>query len=321
MKREIKKIILVMLLISCNRNVQETTYNNAKAIFSPDGSKVVAVYYSGKIIVWDTITYNIISVYTGENDFFSLDFSPDGRYIVYGARYEDTTIFDIDNNCIVKTFPAKAGSVLSVAYSHNGRYIASGFAASKIFIWDIETGENIYQFNAHKGNVTAIEFSPDDKYLVSAGTDYIINIWNLENGYCERQLTGKFSYDKYLGFTYSVKFDKSGNRIISGSTMNKRIAIWNTINGKIIKNLSGHKYNVMSLCFSRDGKILASGSINEIKLWDIYNEKLLLTIFEKIGRVGSLSFHPNGNVLLSAGSNEGLIRLWDLSSGKKIKEF
>ena len=75
-------------------------YSGAEIKFSPDGNKIAAGYYSGEIIIWDARTYNPISVYKGENDYRSLDFSPDGKYIAYGARHEDVTLFDIENNCV-----------------------------------------------------------------------------------------------------------------------------------------------------------------------------------------------------------------------------
>jgi WD40 repeat protein len=303
-------------------------YSRAVAKFSPDGNKIAAGYYSGEIIIWDANTYNPISVYKGENDYWSLDFSPDGEYIAYGARYEAVTLFDIENNCVVKTFPIeRSGIPMRVKFSPDGRYIAAGYAGNRIILWDVETGNIVYQFTASVspayGSVTSVAFSPDGKRLVSADEHYRINIWNLENGSHERRLTVDFRYDELLAVDYHAIFDKSGNRIISGSSIRREITIWDTESGEILRTLPGNRNSVYSLCVSPDGNIIAAGSRNMISLWDISSGRKLLTISKRfLFDVGPIDFHPNNsNILMTAGSPEGLIRLWDITTGNELTQL
>ena len=298
-------------------------FNNAVAKFSPDGNKIAAGYYSGEIIIWDAHTYNPVSVYKGENDYFSLDFSPDGKYIAYGARYEAVTLFDVENNCVVKTFPVeRSGIPEAVKFSPDGRYIAAGYTVHRIIIWDVETGGTVYRFEA-SNSVESVAFSPDGKSLISADADYGIDIWNMENGSHEKRLTGDFRYDKFSAVIYRAIFDKSGDRIISGSKIRREITIWDTKSGEIVKTLPGNRNSVYSLCVSPNGNILASGSMNQIRLWDISSGKLLLNISKKfLFEVASLDFSPtNNNILITAGSPDGLIKLWDITNGELITEL
>jgi WD40 repeat protein len=298
-------------------------YSRAKAKFSPDGNKIAAGYYSGEIIIWDANTYNPISVYNGENDYWSLDFSPDGKYIAYGARHEAVTLFDVENNCVVKTFPVeRSGIPMAVKFSPDGRYIAAGYGVHKIIIWDVETGSIVYRFET-SNSVPSVAFSPDGKRLISADDDYGIDIWNMENGRHERRLTGNFRYDKFLAVFYRVIINKSGDRLISGSQIRREITIWDTESGKKIKTLPGNRYSVYSLCISPDGNTIAAGSDNMISLWDISSGSKLLTISKKfLFDVSSMVFHPNNsNILMTAGSPEGLIKLWDTTNGELITEL
>jgi WD40 repeat protein len=77
----------------------------------------------------------------------------------------------------------------------------------------------------------------------------------------------------------------------------------------------GHADRVISICFSPDGKTLASGSRDKtIKLWDVETGKVRLTLEGHTNWVTSLAFHPDGDRLASGG--DITVRLWDTRTGK-----
>ncbi|NJR75593.1 MAG: WD40 repeat domain-containing protein, partial [Scytonema sp. CRU_2_7] len=91
------------------------------------------------------------------------------------------------------------------------------------------------------------------------------------------------------------------------------------VTGKQIKTLSGHRYWVNSISFSRDGKTLASASGDyTIKLWDIATGKQLNTLTGHRSGVSSVSFSPDGKTLASA-SYDRTIKLWNVATGKLLK--
>jgi WD40 repeat protein len=80
-------------------------------------------------------------------------------------------------------------------------------------------------------------------------------------------------------------------------------------------------YKYVPVAFSKDGKILISGSGKKdktIKLWNVADGKLLKTLKGHQAPINSLSVSPDGRTFAS-GSDDKTIKLWDFSSGEPLK--
>lgn len=81
------------------------------------------------------------------------------------------------------------------------------------------------------------------------------------------------------------------------------------------ESLSG----VVSLAFSPDGTLLATGDVdNAIHVWRMADLQPLLTLQGHTGWVWSVRFSPDGQ-LLASGSADACVRLWDVRSGQCLK--
>jgi WD40 repeat protein len=84
-------------------------------------------------------------------------------------------------------------------------------------------------------------------------------------------------------------------------------------NGSMLESWEAHTYDIFSLAFHPNGRILASaGRGRDVRLWDTVSpSELLATLQSHDDMVLSLSFHPDGGRLAS-GSRDTSIGLWDL---------
>ena len=83
--------------------------------------------------------------------------------------------------------------------------------------------------------------------------------------------------------------------------------------------LRGHAALVLSVAFSPDGKMLASGSFdNTVKLWNLATGQELRTFEGHKQYVNSVAFSPDGKTLAS-GSYDGTVRLWNPTTGQDLR--
>jgi WD40 repeat protein len=86
--------------------------------------------------------------------------------------------------------------------------------------------------------------------------------------------------------------------------------------------LKGHTDPVTSVCFSPDGRRLASASYRTVKVWDAQTGQELLSLQGHTGPVYSVCFSPDGRRLASAGGEEGKsgeVKVWDARTGQETR--
>ena len=82
--------------------------------------------------------------------------------------------------------------------------------------------------------------------------------------------------------------------------------------------LKGHRSGVSSVAWSRDGRRLATGSLDETaKVWDAETGKELLTLSGYRGCVRSVAWSPDGK-RLATGSDDKTTKVWDAGTGKEL---
>lgn len=81
----------------------------------------------------------------------------------------------------------------------------------------------------------------------------------------------------------------------------------------ILPDLIGHYDAVTSICYSSDGKYIASGSNDfSIRIWKTDEAKTIAVFNGHENDVNSISFSPNGKLIVS-GSSDETVRVWNIN--------
>ena len=149
-------------------------------------------------------------------------------------------------------------------------------------------------------------------------------MWDFQTGKLLKTITG------YRTYFYAVAYSPDGETIASGRTLTSvsKIRLWDVQTGRFKGSFAaGRSSIIISLAYSPDGGILATGSHNpdgDIRLWEVRTgEQLLIgdllkTLTEHTKSVNALMFSPDGSKLAS-GSFDNTIMLWDPNTGEHLK--
>ena len=128
---------------------------------------------------------------------------------------------------------------------------------------------------------------------------------------------GAAQYSPYMreGSMDNMQYSPDGKLLAVASSIG--VWLYDTETYQELALLTGHTRLVSSVCFSPDGRILASGSWDEtVKLWDVATGTLQRTL-NSFGSVTGVHFSPDGRTLAVESSSEDFwgIALLDVSTG------
>lgn len=137
-------------------------------------------------------------------------------------------------------------------------------------------------------------------------------------------LNGVVEQNRLAGHQSSIvdlAFSPDGKLLASGS-YDDTVKLWNVADGSLINTLEAHTDNVDLVSFSPDGRLLATAGWDKIiRIWDVAHNKLLTTFREDHVLARGLAFSPDGKTLASVSSSKEAFKLWDVSTGERIRTF
>jgi WD40 repeat protein len=153
---------------------------------SPDGETLVLVSQdetSAWHADWDANTFEEMRTWPS-NLASSLDFSPDGRWIVWGGLDGVVRILDVATGTEIteggdKEFRVANGAATAVAFSADGAWVLAGQADGTIRIWDVATARLLAELPVHAGPIAQIDTFADGR-IATASDDESARVFTCE---------------------------------------------------------------------------------------------------------------------------------------------
>ncbi len=298
------------------------------------------------------VTYKLKKEESRKDILFSLALGDDADRFHAGAS--DGVLRDLAPLVKKEEFEAKDLEGGHTSYvtglARHGNTMVSGAYDKKLIWWDLKKGEStLVRDKAHNRWLRGVEISPNGKVVASVADDMVCRLWDFKSGKLLHELHGHDSRtpNNFDSMLYCCTFSPDGKRIATGDRIGK-IVLWDVASGKQIKSMMAPGFytwdprarihsigGLRSLCFSPDGKTLASGGMGKVGNIDHLQGKARFELFdvekgESLGVIESdkykglvetVAFGPDGKWLAgTGGDHKGWLIFLDVSEKKIITE-
>jgi len=282
--------------------------------FAPNGKLLASSASDGTVRLWDVESRKCVAAL--KRDSSSATYvrfvPPSGKLLAFNDD-SNVRIWDAASRSCVATLTGHKKHAVSLDVSPDGRLLASGSDDTTVRIWNVESRHCVAMLTGHTKSVVSLSFSPDGHWLASGSGDTTIRIWDVEAHQCTITLEGHPHTVRYLVFA------PDSRTLASCSVLDRMIRLWDVKSGRRTPStLKGHLDEVMCLDFHREGKLLASGSMdNTVGLWNVASDHCTppLQGHPSHAAVLSVSFSSDGRYFATCASDR-TIRVWEVETGR-----
>merc|ERR1712137_180422 len=339
------------LLINLRREVRLPGYSfmgPAQVIkFDPSG-KFFAVGVGRILQIFRTpprfkefANFKMIRKFRGHfDDITSIDWSPDSRYILTGARDSNCRLVSLVNDeAPPAILTAHRHPIVNCFFSKTNRMIYT-VCASAVYVWkwkpqadvsedEIERSEFSFQIgtwklkhrhyasSTHLKTITSCQLLKKHDLLVIGYSTGVFSLYTMP----------EFSEVHSLSITQnainSAVISPSGDWLGFASKKLGQLLVWEWQSETYILKQFGHYYDMNSACYSPNGQLVATGGDDgKVKVWNSKTGFCFVTFVDHQGPITGVTFSSKGtgHAVFSA-SMDGSIRAFDLIRYRNFRTF
>jgi WD40 repeat protein len=216
-----------------------------------------------------------------------VSFSPDGRLVAVGLKGQGIRLWDpTDLTPVGPPLLGTGGEVKSLAFAPDGRTLAAVTLHGQVTLWDVESRSLLRRFSEGWGDVLGVGISADGAILAAPGPE---------------DWVGRYFEPNEGG-----------------------VNLWEVATGEPLDTIALGE-PVGDVAFGPAGSMLAfvheRGGTAEV--WDVAEDSRIteLPVDSDSRFYYAIAFSPDGRTLATGGLEDPMVRLWDVRTGKLIREL
>jgi WD40 repeat protein len=327
------------LLSSRVRRIVPLGAPGTQAAFQADGRTAVALTSTGRVIVADGGSGQIVRIFTLNAPRGLID--PTGsRVLAFGLKHTPT-LYTVATGASTRL---RTRPVTGAVFSNDGDRLVTMDTGRLAHVWDTSSGRllqvlkadhtplvaavssddatvvvgggqearTIETFSIATGApserhvigsvVTRLAFAPTGHLLAVAGADRTVTLLDPRRGAHSVVLRG------HVGAITSIAFNPSATGVVSANT-DGTARVWTT-SGDLVTILTGHGLDVISAQFSPDGsRVVTASRDGTARVWDASEGATVAVLAGHDAELTSAAFSSDGRSVATT-SSDGTMRLW-----------
>lgn len=170
---------------------------------------------------------------------------------------------------------------------------------------------------AHLSLVESMAFAPDGKTLAT-GSFQEVTLWDMEKG------TPKLRIGGFADRVVAIAYSADGRMFATGGgapTEDGEIKLFDAAGKPAGEIKNGHSDTVFGVCFSPDGKLLATSAADKfVKVFEVPGGKFVKSFEGHTHHVMDVGWTADGKKLVSAGA-DNVVKVWDYEKGEKARDI
>lgn len=219
---------------------------------------IATASYDGTVKVWDFKGKEIFLI-ENENGlpYFSVEFSPDGQYLVASAADRIIRIWNRKFQ-LMRTLKGHGDKITCLAFSPNGEKLASIDRHGQMIIWTLPDFTPKTLHSQEAGELTLCYTASSDRFLVGS-TDSIVRLWT-EEGMSDRQ------FDSHTTDVSCLRSSRQRDIWVCCGQAKTFSVVTNS--GKQVDVFRRHVGAINACDLSDDGEmIVTAGENGELNIW------------------------------------------------------
>ncbi len=290
--------------------------------FFPDGKWLASAGEAGDLAVWDPAGQRVASIPAAEaGEILSLAAAPDGLHVALGLTGGRVRIVDVVRGSVRDEW-TEAGSA-AVAYSPDGQtLVSSDLVDGRIAFRDTNDGRLRKTLEFPGVVLRTIALDPTGRLLAYADADQTLAVVAWETGDVVAEYRGHADRIGALAFY-------AADAVVSASD-DRTVKVWDVPGRPAAESLAADDSKTLAATIDHAGHRLATAGYDttirltalpqDARTADVPPDNDAQLLSGHSGAVYAVRFLPDDRRLLS-GSEDGSLRLWNLTTGKTTRTW